>query len=105
MPRSDGCSRVPAVSIGRRQFERRRTSADAYAAYRERFDLEHLALEPERLFAGGRDRDRVRLEPAGRQPPFSDGRIAAACVHDLVLVTGNRADDRRFQGLRVESWG
>jgi tRNA(fMet)-specific endonuclease VapC len=49
--------------------------------------------------------ERARLEVSGKTPSFIDGQIAAiACVHDLVLVTANRADFRDFQGLRVEDW-
>jgi predicted nucleic acid-binding protein len=34
-----------------------------------------------------------------------DGQIAAiAHVHDLILVTFNAADFKRFEGLRVASW-
>ena len=49
--------------------------------------------------------ERARLEAAGKTPPFIDGQIAAiASVHDLVLVTANKADFRGFKGLRVQSW-
>ena len=49
--------------------------------------------------------ERARLEASGRTPSFIDGQIAAiACVHDLVVVTANRADFREFKGLRVEDW-
>ena len=37
--------------------------------------------------------------------PFQDGQIAAiAFVNDLTLVTFNRADFKRFEGLRVTTW-
>lgn len=49
--------------------------------------------------------ERVRLERAGTPPSFSDGQIAAiAAVHQLVLVTSNVADFKRFSNLRVEDW-
>ena len=49
--------------------------------------------------------ERARIEASGKTPSFIDGQIAAiACVHDLVLVTANRADFRDFRGLRVEDW-
>lgn len=49
--------------------------------------------------------ERIRLEAAGRTPPFIDGQIAAiAGVHDLVLVTANKTDFRAFSGLRVATW-
>ncbi len=38
--------------------------------------------------------------------PFVDGQIAAiAYVDDLVLVTGNVQDFKRYAGLSVENWG
>ncbi|MEA2164269.1 MAG: tRNA(fMet)-specific endonuclease VapC [Thermoanaerobaculia bacterium] len=50
-------------------------------------------------------RERARLAARGETPPFVDGQIASiAHVHDLILVTLNAADFKRFEGLRVESW-
>jgi tRNA(fMet)-specific endonuclease VapC len=49
--------------------------------------------------------ERARLAAAGTPPPFVDGQIAAiAAVHDLILVTANASDFRRFKGLRVQRW-
>jgi tRNA(fMet)-specific endonuclease VapC len=49
--------------------------------------------------------ERVRQERVGRPGPYIDGQIAAiACVHDLILVTGNVKDFTRFKGLTVEDW-
>ncbi|MFO0586419.1 MAG: type II toxin-antitoxin system VapC family toxin [Polyangiaceae bacterium] len=49
--------------------------------------------------------ERARLEGEGTPAPFVDGQIAAiAKRHDLVLVTANVKDFRRFEGLRVENW-
>jgi tRNA(fMet)-specific endonuclease VapC len=62
-------------------------------------------LDYDRMAAEWHARERVRLEAAGRTPPFIDGQIAAiARVNDLVLVTGNKADFRGFKELRVEAW-
>ena len=62
-------------------------------------------LDYDREAAEWHARERARLEASGRTPSFIDGQIAAiACVHDLVLVTANRADFRDFKGLRVEDW-
>lgn len=62
-------------------------------------------LDYDRAAAEWHARERVRLEAAGKTPPFVDGQIAAiACVNDLVLVTGNKVDFRGFKGLRVEGW-
>lgn len=90
-----GCARLPA--------SRRREAI-------ERF-LEHVVLgsfpvlDYDRAAAEWHAHERVRLEAAGKIPPFIDGQIAAiACVNDLVLVTGNKADFRGFKGLRVEDW-
>lgn len=49
--------------------------------------------------------ERARLVATGTPPPQADGQIAAiARVNDLVLVTANVADFRRFHGLVVETW-
>lgn len=53
-----------AVLIGRRQYERLtsklRRFSDAYDAFAEEFDLEHLGIDPEEVFAGARDETRGR---------------------------------------------
>ncbi len=49
--------------------------------------------------------ERARLEGEGTPVPFVDGQIASiAKRHDLVLVTANVKDFRRFEGLQVENW-
>lgn len=49
--------------------------------------------------------ERALLERSGKMAPFADGQIASvARVHDLVLVTSNVKDFKRFRELRVESW-
>ncbi len=49
--------------------------------------------------------ERVRLSRRGRPPSAADGQIAAiARVHDLILVTANPRDFRRFKDLVVEDW-
>ncbi len=51
-------------------------------------------------------RERVRLEKRGLTPPFADGQIAAvARTRDLTLVTFNLKDFKRFDSLRVVTWG
>ena len=63
-------------------------------------------LDYDREAAEWHARERSRLAARGETPPFADGQIAAiARTHDLTLVTFNDADFRRFQGLRVQSWG
>ena len=50
-------------------------------------------------------RERARLERRGRPPNAADGQIAAiAAVNELVLVSANARDFRRFSELRVEDW-
>ena len=90
-----GCARLPA--------SRRR---EAIERYLEDVVLASFSvLDYDRAAAEWHARERARLEAAGRTPPFVDGQIAAiACVHDLVLVTANKADFRGFRGLRIEGW-
>jgi tRNA(fMet)-specific endonuclease VapC len=50
-------------------------------------------------------RERVRLSPKGKMPPFVDGQIAAITkVNGLVLVTRNVEDYESFSGLKTENW-
>ena len=49
--------------------------------------------------------ERARLGRRGRPPSAADGQVAAiARVNELVLVTANVRDFRRFQGLSVKDW-
>ncbi len=49
--------------------------------------------------------ERARLGRRGRPPTFADGQIAAiARVNELVVVTANMRDFRRFEGLELENW-
>lgn len=62
-------------------------------------------LDYDRAAAEWHARERARLVANGETPPFADGQIAAiAHVNELILVTFNDADFRRFQGLRVVIW-
>ncbi len=90
-----GCARLP---VSRRR--------DAIERYLENVVLASFPiLDYDRAAAEWHARERVRLEAAGKTPPFVDGQIAAiACVNDLVLVTANKVDFRGFKGLRVEGW-
>ncbi len=50
-------------------------------------------------------RERARLSKRGRPPSAADGQIAAiATVNDLIVVTANVKDFRRFKDLVVEDW-
>jgi tRNA(fMet)-specific endonuclease VapC len=49
--------------------------------------------------------ERVRLERAGRTPPFVDGQIAAiAATCGLPVVTANLDDFKWFKGLTTLNW-
>jgi tRNA(fMet)-specific endonuclease VapC len=49
--------------------------------------------------------ERARLAKRGRPPAAAAGQIAAiARVNELVVVTANVKDFRRFEGLEVENW-
>ena len=49
--------------------------------------------------------ERARLAKRGRSPAAADGQIAAiARVNDLMVVTANVKDFRRFEGLEVVNW-
>ena len=90
-----GCGRLPK--------SRRRTAIERYLE--EVVLASFPILDYDRSAAEWHARERSRLEAAGKTPPFIDGQIAAiASVHDLMLVTGNKADFRGFKGLRVQSW-
>jgi tRNA(fMet)-specific endonuclease VapC len=50
-------------------------------------------------------RERARLEKLGKPTPFVDGQIAAiAHANDLILVTQNSRDFKKFEGLEVHDW-
>ena len=90
-----GCGRLPK--------SRRRTAIERYLE--EVVLASFPILDYDRPAAEWHARERSRLEAAGKTPPFIDGQIAAiASVHDLMLVTANKADFRGFKGLRVQSW-
>lgn len=50
-------------------------------------------------------KERARLGKSGNPPSAADGQIAAiAYVNDLIVVTANLKDFRRFKDLVVEDW-
>lgn len=50
-------------------------------------------------------RERARLGRRGWTPSSADGQIAAiARVHELILVTANVGDFRRFERLSIQDW-
>jgi tRNA(fMet)-specific endonuclease VapC len=62
-------------------------------------------LDYDRAAAEWHAGERARLAARGETPPFVDGQIAAiAAIHELILVTFNDSDFKRFEGVRVLSW-
>lgn len=62
-------------------------------------------IEYDRAAAEWHAAERARLAARGDTPPFADGQIAAiAHAHDLILVTRNAVDFRRFRGITIEVW-
>ena len=87
----------------RLSVSRKRRAIEAYLEEAVRSALPILPYDEEA--AGWHARERARLAKRGRPPSGADGQIAAiARVNDLVLVTANLKDFRRFQGLKVENW-
>lgn len=90
-----GCERLPR--------SRRREAIERYL--NEVVSASIPILFYDRAAAKWHARERARLVASGQTPPFVDGQIAAiAQVNDLILITANKSDFRRFKGLRVQSW-
>jgi tRNA(fMet)-specific endonuclease VapC len=90
-----GASRLPRG--------RKRSAIEAYLDEAVRVALPILPYDE--ASAGWHARERARLSRGGRPPSGADGQIAAiAAVNELVLVTSNLRDFRRFQGLLLEDW-
>ena len=90
-----GCYRLPE-SRKRQHIER----------YLTNILLPHLSILPyTQAAAEWHASERARLAGIGLPPPFADGQIAAiAKVNNLIVVTLNDADFKRFDGLSVENW-
>jgi tRNA(fMet)-specific endonuclease VapC len=82
---------------------KRRTALEAYLR-----DVVYAALPIlpyDTTAAAWHAEERVRLDVEGTPAPFVDGQIAAiAKSNDLILVTANVRDFRRFRDLQIESW-
>jgi tRNA(fMet)-specific endonuclease VapC len=90
-----GAARLPA--------SRKRRAIETYLDEVVRTALPILPYDGES--AAWHARERARLGRRGRPPPAADGQIAAiARVNELVLVTANVRDFRRFEGLSVQDW-
>jgi tRNA(fMet)-specific endonuclease VapC len=82
---------------------RKRRAVEAYREEAVRSSLPILPYDEEA--ASWHATERARLGKRGRPPAAADGQIAAiACINELVVVTANVEDFRRFQGLEVEDW-
>lgn len=90
-----GAARLPA--------SRKRRAIEAYLDEAVRGVLPILPYDEEA--AVWHAKERARLGKRGHPPSAADGQIAAiAHVNELTLVTANRRDFRRFEGLVIEDW-
>jgi tRNA(fMet)-specific endonuclease VapC len=81
----------------------KRRAIEAYLEEAVRAALPILPYDEEA--AAWHARERARLARRGRPPSAADGQIAAiARVNELVLVTVNTRDFRRFEGLSIADW-
>ena len=82
---------------------KKRSAIEAYLEEVVRSILPILPYDQEA--AAWHARERARLSKRGRPPSAADGQIAAiASVNDLIVVTANVKDFRRFKDLVVENW-
>lgn len=92
-----------AFGTARLPRSRKRRALEAYLDEVIRLALPILPYDQEA--ASWHARERARLARRGRVPSAADGQIAAiAVVNELVLVTANLRDFRRFEDLAVEDW-
>ena len=90
-----GAIRLPA--------SRKRRAIETYLEEVVRTALPILPYDEEA--AAWHAQERARLGRRGRPPSAADGQIAAiARINELVLVTANVRDFRRFEGLSVQNW-
>jgi tRNA(fMet)-specific endonuclease VapC len=91
------------VGVKRLPSSRRR---DAIERYLEEVVLATMPiLSYDQAAAEWHAAERERLASRGESPPFVDGQIAAiARANDLVLVTFDGSDFKRFDGIRIVSW-
>ena len=89
--------------VARLAASKKRAAIEAYLDEAVRSILPILPYDQET--AAWHAQERARLSKRGRPPSAADGQIAAiASVNDLILVTANVKDFRRFKGLAVEDW-
>ena len=89
--------------VARLATSKKRSAIEAYLEEAVRSILPILPYDQEA--AAWHARERARLSKRGRPPSAADGQIAAiASVNDLIVVTTNVKDFRRFKDLVVENW-
>ena len=89
--------------VARLATSKKRSAIEAYLEEAVRSILPILPYDQEA--AAWHARERARLSKRGRPPSAADGQIAAiASVNDLIVVTANVKDFRRFKDLVVEDW-
>jgi tRNA(fMet)-specific endonuclease VapC len=92
-----------SLGAARLPTSRKRKAIEAYLEEAVRAALPILPYDEQA--AAWHARERARLARRCRAPSAADGQIAAiARVNDLVLVTANTRDFRRFEGLSIEDW-
>jgi tRNA(fMet)-specific endonuclease VapC len=92
-----------SYGVARLAPSKKRRAIEAYLAEAVRGTLPILPYDQEA--ATRHAKERARLTKSGRPPSAADGQIAAiAHVNELILVTANLKDFRRFKDLVVEDW-
>lgn len=82
---------------------KKRRAIEAYLEEAVRGTLPILPYDQEA--ATWHAKERARLTKSGRPPSAADGQIAAiAHVNELIVVTANLRDFRRFKDLVIEDW-
>ena len=91
------------LGVARLAASKKRSAIEAYLEEAVRSILPILPYDQEA--AAWHARERARLSKRGRPPSAADGQVAAiASVNDLIVVTANVKDFRRFKDLVVEDW-
>ena len=89
--------------VARLATSKKRSAIEAYLEEAVRSILPILPYDQEA--AAWHARERARLSKRGRPPSAADGQVAAiASVNELIVVTANVKDFRRFKDLVVEDW-